>query len=53
MDPVAMVFYAIVCGGLTAAAPSIGSRAMRLAAGAAVGLIAAGALPLLRRAIGI
>ncbi|GAA2823962.1 hypothetical protein EDC40_105167 [Aminobacter aminovorans] len=53
MDPVTMVFYAVVCGGLAAAAPSFQSRAARLALGTITGIVAASLLPLLRRALGI
>jgi hypothetical protein len=53
MDPVSMVFYAVVCGGLAAAAPSFQSRPARLVVGTITGIIAAGLLPLLRRTFGI
>jgi hypothetical protein len=53
MDPVTTAFLAVVCGGLSVAAPSFGNRLVRLVAGAAVGLVAALALPLLRRVFGI
>ncbi|AMS42860.1 hypothetical protein N7E70_019495 [Aminobacter sp. NyZ550] len=53
MDPVSTVFYAVVCGGLAAMAPSFQSRAARLVVGTVTGIIAATLLPLLRRAFGI
>ncbi|AWC24396.1 hypothetical protein WHT83_14230 [Aminobacter sp. P9b] len=53
MDPVTMAFYAVVCGGLAAAAPSFQSRAARLVVGTITGIVAASLLPLLRRVFGI
>lgn len=53
MDPVSLVFYAVVCGGLAAAAPSFQSRRARLVVGTITGLVAATLLPLLRRTLGI
>ncbi len=44
VDPVAMIFYGVVCGGLAAFAPSLGGRAMRAAIGAVVGFAAASVL---------
>ncbi len=52
MDPVSLVFYAAVCGLLSAFAPRLGSPAARLGAGAVVGLVAATVLPVLRGAFG-
>jgi hypothetical protein len=48
MDPVSLAYYAAVCGALALAAPWLGRLPVRLAAGAVVGLAAAGALPLLQ-----
>ncbi|MCK0167493.1 hypothetical protein MWU52_08035 [Jannaschia sp. S6380] len=53
VDPVAMAFYAAICAGLAAYAPSTTGRGTRLAIGAAVGLVAAFALPNLRLMTGI
>ena len=53
MDIVALAFYALVCGVLSIAAPQFGSPAKRMAVGAAVGIVAAAILPLLREAIGV
>ena len=52
MDPVALAFYAVVCGVLSLAAPSLGGRVMRLAVGAVVGVVAASVLPLLNAMMG-
>ena len=53
MDPFSMAFYAVVCGCLSAFAPSLGGVVQRLTAGAIVGVIAAVLVPWLRGAIGI
>ncbi|MEM6385135.1 MAG: hypothetical protein AAF718_02750 [Pseudomonadota bacterium] len=52
MDPVALVFYAIICGLLSLFAPNLGGRVPRLAVGACVGVVAASLLPLLNSMIG-
>ncbi len=52
MDPIALVFYAVICGCLSLFAPRFGGMAPRLAVGAAVGIAASLALPLIRGAIG-
>ena len=51
MDPVTLVYYGAVCGMLAVASPRLNPAVIRLAAGVAVGLVAAGGLPLLRRAL--
>jgi len=48
MDPITLGFYAIVCGLLSAVAPSMPRLPVRLAIGAVVGLAAASLLPLLK-----
>lgn len=53
MDPVSLIFYAVVCGALGAAGPRLGALPARLAVGAVVGVLAAALLPGLRAAIGI
>lgn len=53
IDPVAMGFYAAICAALAAYAPAGTGRAVRLAIGAAVGIVAAFALPNLRLLAGI
>lgn len=45
MDPITLGFYAIVCGCLSAVAPSFPRLPVRLGMGAAVGLVAASVLP--------
>ncbi|MDJ0639768.1 MAG: hypothetical protein QNJ20_13090 [Paracoccaceae bacterium] len=52
MDPVALVFYAVVCGVLSLAAPTLGGRVPRLAVGAVVGVVAASVLPILSTMMG-
>lgn len=51
MDPIALVFYALVCAILSFFAPQLGGRTVRLAVGAAVGVVAASVLPILRVAL--
>lgn len=53
MDPVTLVFYAVVCGLLGLAAPAMRTAKMRLGIGAAVGLVAAALLPVLRGMVGL
>ena len=45
MDPIALGFYACVCGLLGLVAPSLGGAIARVAVGAGVGLVAAILLP--------
>jgi hypothetical protein len=52
LDPVALAYYAAVCGLLSVAGPSLGGAAGRFIAGVVVGLVAAAALPALRGAFG-
>lgn len=53
MDPVALIFYALVCGSLSAFAPKFGGVGLRMAAGAAVGIVAALVLPWAKSAFGL
>ena len=53
MDVTALIFYAIICGVLSMAAPSLGRPLARLGIGAVVGIVAAALLPVLRGAIGL
>jgi hypothetical protein len=53
MDPVTLAYYGAICGCLSLASPRIRPALLRIAAGIAVGLIAAAALPALRQALGI
>lgn len=52
MEPISLLFYAVVCGLLSVFAPSLGGMVPRLAVGAVVGVIAAIVLPVLRGAMG-
>lgn len=52
MDPVTLLYYALVCGLLGLAAPRLRTPGLRFATGVAVGLVAAGALPALRALLG-
>jgi len=47
-----MIFYAIVCGVLGWAAPSMGQPLVRLTIGAVVGIAAAALLPVVRGLFG-
>lgn len=53
IDGVAIVWYAAICGALSAFAPSFGGRGVRIGAGAVVGILAATVLPLVKSMIGI
>jgi len=48
MDPITLVFYAVVCGCLSAAAPRFPGLTIRLGVGAGVGILAASVLPLIK-----
>lgn len=52
MDITALTFYAVVCGVLSMASPSLGTPWRRLGIGAVVGIIAAAVLPMVRGVIG-
>lgn len=51
MDPISIVFYAVVCGCLGAAGPKLGAFPVRLAIGATTGVIAAIVLPMIKGAM--
>lgn len=51
MDPIAIAFYAAICGCLSLFAPRFGGMLPRLAVGAVVGIGAAVALPLVKTAM--
>jgi len=53
MDPIALGFYAVICGLLSLAAPGLGRPVLRLGVGAVVGILAAAVLPVLRAAMGL
>ena len=52
MDPISVVFYAIVCGLLSLVAPNLGGYLPRLIVGAGVGIVAAFTLPMIRGMMG-
>ena len=52
MDTISVAYYATVCAILSLAAPRLGRRFVRLAVGAAVGLVAAAILPMIRTNLG-
>ena len=53
MDVTALVFYACICALLSFASPALGTPLRRLAIGAAVGLLAAALLPILRATLAL
>ena len=53
VDGLAIIWYAAICGGLSALAPAFGGRMVRVAIGAAVGVSAAIALPLFKTLVGV
>ena len=52
MDLVALAYYALICAALAGVVATAGQRRRNIAVGAAVGLVAAAVLPVLRGAIG-
>jgi hypothetical protein len=52
-DLTAIAWYAVICGVLSALAPSFGGRPARIAIGGLVGIVAATALPALRGLLGL
>ena len=52
MDPITIGFYAIICGCLSAFVPPALARYIRFGVGAAVGVVAASALPLIQGMMG-
>lgn len=48
MDPISLVYYAVICAVLSVVAPSMSTSTIRLAVGAVVGMAAAGGLPLVQ-----
>ncbi|WP_168161494.1 hypothetical protein [Oceanicola sp. S124] len=53
MDPVNLVYYAVICAGLSGLSPRLRTLPLRLAVGALVGLVAAGLLPQITSALGV
>jgi hypothetical protein len=51
-DTTAIVWYAAICGTLSALAPSLGGQALRISIGAVVGILAATVLPFLKGMMG-
>jgi hypothetical protein len=52
IDTTAIVWYAAICGILSALAPSFGGQATRIGIGAVVGILAATILPFLKGMMG-
>ena len=48
MDPITLIFYAVVCGCLSVVAPKVTGIPARLGVGAGVGIIAATTLPFVK-----
>lgn len=53
MEPISLVFYAVVCGLLSLFAPNLGGAMPRMALGAVVGIAAAAMLPFLKGMMGV
>ncbi|MDF1607521.1 hypothetical protein PZ897_04975 [Hoeflea sp. YIM 152468] len=53
IDATAVAWYAVICGALSAFAPSFGGRLLRVAIGGAVGILAATVLPVVRGMMGL
>jgi hypothetical protein len=53
MDATAIAWYAVICGVLSALAPSFGGRLVRVLIGGVVGIIAATVLPMFRGLTGL
>lgn len=51
-DATAIIWYAAICGILSALAPSLGGQITRMGIGAVVGILAATALPFARGMMG-
>ncbi|MEP0521449.1 MAG: hypothetical protein ABJO09_06360 [Hyphomicrobiales bacterium] len=52
IDATTIAWYAVVCGILSACAPSLGGLGLRLAIGGGVGIFAASVLPFIRGMMG-
>jgi len=53
IDATAIAWYAVICGMLSAFAPSFGGRAVRIVIGGVVGIVAATVLPMVRNLMGL
>jgi len=51
-DSTAIIWYAAICGTLSALAPSLGGQVARISIGAVVGILAATILPFLKGMMG-
>ena len=52
-DSTAIIWYAAICGTLSAMAPNLGGRGMRIFVGAFVGILAASMLPFVKGVLGL
>ncbi|MEM1289733.1 MAG: hypothetical protein AAGH60_15390 [Pseudomonadota bacterium] len=52
-DPTTIAYYAVICGALSALAPSLRTHIRRIVLGAAVGVLAATVFPSIRGTIGV
>lgn len=53
IDATAIAWYAVICGVLSALAPSFGGRLARIIVGGIVGIVAATVLPMVRALTGL
>ena len=53
IDAAAIAWYAVICGALSAFAPSFGGRSVRIIIGGIVGIVAATVLPMVRSMMGL
>ena len=53
IDATAIAWYAVICGALSAFAPSFGGRVARVAIGGIVGIVAATVLPMVKGLTGL
>lgn len=51
-DTTSIIWYAAICGILSALAPSLGGQLTRISIGAVVGILAATALPFIKGMMG-
>jgi hypothetical protein len=52
-DATVIAWYAVICGVLSAFAPSFGGRIVRIVIGGIVGIVAATMLPMVRSLMGL
>ena len=53
IDATAIAWYAVICGVLSAFAPSFGGRVVRIVIGGIVGIVAATVLPMVKSLMGL